>query len=356
MHNIDPSLQRATIDLLQASLFARERFEFSDDSDAPFEAWLQQYSEWIGLTTMQGLSLVERLKNCLTQLQSVHNEPEILSHSNTAEKEELRNALHSAIKSLQAREKFQEAVAIHARRGIYDLTYGLTHEINNPLANIAARAQQLISRTENEADKRSLATIVDQAMRAHEMLADTMQVVKPSELARETFSICDLIQRAMEHLRKLRESQAIEFQTHFPTTPLYVSTDRVRLEEVIVSLLKNSLEACRPSDRIDVLVESVDPKDPDFGPGEGNAPRVRVAIHDTGHGLAPESAERAFHLYYSGREHGRGLGISLAKAKQLIEAHGGKIWIRSSPNLGTTLEIRLSQSPPPTATRKRIRL
>jgi signal transduction histidine kinase len=188
------------------------------------------------------------------------------------------------------------------------------------------------------------------------MLAEMMRVVKPARL--ELGSICmeEIVNQTIESLSAKLVSNEIQLQLHRTSESLFAISNAESFQEVLHGILCNCMDACRPSDRIDIAIDPLTTEDPDYGPGEENGTRIRIAIRDTGMGLSTDSLQRAFHLYYSGREHGRGLGISLANAKRVIEASGGSIQIQSSPSLGTTVEIRLVAAPPPVVTRRKVRV
>ena len=96
----------------------------------------------------------------------------------------LKHSLHRTISLLSSCRSVRGAIEASSTRQAYELAYGLTHEINNPLGNIVARAQQLLTKATDDHARKSLATIVDQAMRAHEMLAEVMRAVQPRSVVR----------------------------------------------------------------------------------------------------------------------------------------------------------------------------
>ncbi len=263
----------------------------------------------------------------------------------------LTNAIHAVILSSSQRVQFDHAVESACQRAIYQFAYGLTHEINNPLANIAARAQQMILAAQSESDRRSLATIVDQTMRAHEMLAEMMRVVQPSSIHPRIEDIVEIVRQAAIIQGSEWARAQIQCSLRVSEKPLYCSVERAPFIEAICSVVQNAMQVCRPNDRIEIICQQVNSKDPEYGPKDpvagtdGEAmPRIRIAIRDTGPGMSSETSQRAWDLYFSGREHGRGLGISLAMVRRTIDAHGGLVWIQSSPNEGCTVEIRLPKS------------
>ena len=256
------------------------------------------------------------------------------------------DAIHSAISALSHSEQFQKAVQRESKQAIYSFAYGLSHEINNPLANIAARAQQLIATAGSEADRRSLATIVDQTMRAHEMLSEMMRVVQPRPLRLRTENVIAVVQDTMQRHAESWKHSKIRVDLKVGPKPIYAAMERSSLAEALQAILQNAIQVCGPNDRINVFCGE------ESKANEGESGRVRISVSDTGPGLSHESAERVWDLYFSGREHGRGLGISLANVRRIVDAHHGEVWIESAPGAGCVIEIRLPKSPEPATARR----
>ncbi|MFN7732841.1 MAG: ATP-binding protein [Pirellula sp.] len=269
-------------------------------------------------------------------------------------------SLHSALSLASTQTAFADAVQRAATRQVYNLAYGLTHEINNPLGNIMARAQRLIPTVISEADKRSLATIVDQSQRAHEMLAEVMRAVQPAPLQLVSTDVRDPMQRAFESLRAEAERLRVRWSMQPSDRPLFAAIDADAMVEVLRVLGRNALDVVRPSDAIDWSVSEVhrDPSPASSLPAAlGSAPRwLCIAVRDTGPGLSAEAARSAFDLFYSGREHGRGLGVSLAVAHRIVAECGGTLRLRSESGAGCTAEIVLPQSTPPPRSRPMVRV
>ena len=162
-------------------------------------------------------------------------------------------AIHSAISAMSSSEQFQKSVQRECNQAIYSFAYGLSHEINNPLANIAARAQQLIATASTEADRRSLATIVDQTMRAHEMLAEMMRVVQPRPLTLRTENVGEVVRDIMQRQSETWKHSKIQVEFQVGPKPCYAAIERAALTEALLSLLHNAMQVCGPNDRIRVF-------------------------------------------------------------------------------------------------------
>lgn len=309
---------------------------------------------------------------------------------NGAPWKDLIESIHRAIGLLSARDSFSESVERSARRQVHNLAYGLTHEINNPLGNIVARAQQLIRVVPTESDRRSMATIVDQAMRAHEMLAEVMRAVQPKDLQLTTTDLTALVRAQVESMRARAEDAKIEWSYLGPEEPIYTNIDTDALTEVLRLVGQNAIDVCPPHAKVvwDCCTDLASPSpvtpsrnsmhrnSPRHGSGTdhgGIAPKscdsfspdtsriadsgwVCVTIRDTGPGLSASATRQATDLFYSGREYGRGLGVSLAVVRRIIESHHGLFQMRAEPHAGCTIELYLPIVAPPEPKRPRIRL
>jgi len=241
-------------------------------------------------------------------------------------KSPLENSLQRAVSLLSSCSSIQESVEASARRQVYELAYGLTHEINNPLGNILARAQQLLSKSTDPLDRKSLATVVDQAMRAHEMLAEVMRAVQPREVILSKVDLVKLVQQAYEQSLGAAKTKKITCSLKLDCSVAWASIDGTGILEALRLIAQNAIDACRPDDSITWRIDDLDQA-------------FRIAIQDTGPGLSPNAQRRAFDLFYSGREAGRGLGVSLAVVRRLVSESGGKIRLSSQQKLGCHVEL-----------------
>lgn len=256
----------------------------------------------------------------------------------------LSDAAQSTLQAVVERTRFEQAVEKATKNAIYDFAYGLTHEINNPLANIAARAQQLLSQATSAADQKSLATIVDQSMRAHEMLAEMMRAVKPKAWTPTAVLVSDCIQSLLPRFRTAFQARQVGFEVEGNFSRVAICTEAAEFREAIASLLQNALDACSPSDSVVFSVQATDHV-------------AELSVKDTGCGMSSMAVENAFSLYYSGREHGRGLGISLANVRRVVDSMRGELLISSSERSGTEVRIRVPTiAIPATKRNKRIRI
>jgi signal transduction histidine kinase len=231
--------------------------------------------------------------------------------------------------------RFEQAVAEARLDAVRELAYGAGHEINNPLANIAARAQSLLPGERDPDRRRRLSTIVDQAFRARDMIGGLMIFARPPRPHPAIVAIDSVVRHAIESLRPAAHGRGVRLEYSPPPAPVAVHVDATQVGEALRVLAVNALEAVEDGGR--VRLEAHD--DPAVGV-------ARVMVADDGRGMDSDVARRAFDPFFSGRDAGRGIGLGLPKARRLIESSGGALHVESSPTRGTTVTITLPLAAP----------
>lgn len=219
---------------------------------------------------------------------------------------------------------------------VIDLTAGLAHELNNPLAAIIGTAQLIqmeLPGTDPLQDR--LEPIVAEGIRISRLLK---RITALSDWQKGNMAPADLnplIDQALaEHEEKLREAKAEVVRAFDPRLPR-VLADAPAIAEVVGHLLDNATEALegRAPRRIRVTTRTV----------EGSA--VKVEISDTGKGIPADHLERIFNPFFSTESGRRGAGLSLARCNQVVEAHGGKLTVQSREGEGTTVSLVFPAAP-----------
>jgi two-component system sensor kinase FixL len=114
-----------------------------------------------------------------------------------------------------------------------------------------------------------------------------------------------------------------------PNAPL-VLADRIQIQQVLLNLIRNAIEAMQSSPRRELVIGT------HAEPQEG---LVEISVCDTGTGIEPEVLERLFQPFVTTKKHGMGVGLSICRT--IVESHGGKIWIESEVGQGTTFKFTL---------------
>lgn len=241
----------------------------------------------------------------------------------------------------QQQEKL-EASARLATMG--EISSMLAHELNQPLAAISSYTAGALNVLER-ADKgvaieptllrRALEQARQQAQRAGQIIKSVHEFVKKSEPQRETVSIHSVV----EGVRALIELQArksyVALQIDLPAALPPVLADRVMLEQVLLNLTRNGIEAMAevsPAQRILRIEASAD------------ATQVSVSVIDRGHGIAPDVAERLFSPFFSTKAEGMGMGLSICRTA--VEFHGGTLTHAPNPGGGTVFTFSLPRPAP----------
>jgi signal transduction histidine kinase len=260
--------------------------------------------------------------------------PALTSSSSDAAGNSIDWRLPAIISALAAVERqnaeFERRLEHEKLEALKELAYGASHEINNPLANIAARAQTLLDDEAEPDRRRRLEAIHRQAMRAHEMIADLMLFARPPKLQRMPCDLASVVERVVAEFRDLASENDVEllFQ-HAEPEVIQLSVDATQLGVAIAALVKNAIEASGGEVRVSVRRESV-----------ADRWLAEVLIADNGPGISAQVRRHMFDPFFSGREAGRGLGFGASKAWRIVTDHGGQVIVRN-PSHGAEVAIQL---------------
>ncbi|WP_162006566.1 sensor histidine kinase [Roseimaritima sediminicola] len=207
------------------------------------------------------------------------------------------------------RERFDARLAREKLASLKQFAYGLTHEINNPLANIVTRSQQLQADESDPQRVESLERVVAQAMRAHSMLSDVMFFAHPPRPRPVKLDLQALVADVVAQAQA--EAERVRIDLHVAAgDALFCHADPALLHDAVAALVRNALEAVGSDGRIVARCAA-----------EGN--RLTVEVADSGPGVSEEARRHAFDPYYSGREAGRGLGLGLCRVYRVASLHQG---------------------------------
>ncbi len=212
----------------------------------------------------------------------------------------------------------------------------LAHELNQPLAalvNYAAAAKSLAAQGKPELLNETLAALSAQALRAADIVGRIRHWVRQHPAAREP---CDLNAAVDQSLALLLRAEArrhgVAVRLDLAREPVRVSADRVLLEQVVLNLGLNALQAMQshtaPPQVHELLLRTV-----------AEAGHASLQVLDRGPGLPPEIAERLFEPFFTTREGGLGLGLNICRS--IVESMGGELLARNREGGGAIFEIRL---------------
>jgi len=244
----------------------------------------------------------------------------------------------------QAQSDASDALEREKLESLKQLAYGASHEINNPLANIATRAQSLLQDETDPERRRKLAAINRQAFRATEMIADMMLFARPPKLALEEVRVAELLERLRAELGPLAELHGAQLLVQCADASLSLRADPVQLLVALRALCVNSLDALGRGGHLGVMAQVAEHE---TATGGSPARSVQFVVRDDGPGIAPEVRRHLFDPFFSGREAGRGLGFGLSKCWRIVTDHGGQIVVQSPTGGGATFALELPAAGPP---------
>lgn len=230
--------------------------------------------------------------------------------------------------------QFGEALQAARLEAARELAYGAGHEINNPLANIATRAQALLLDERDAERRRRLAAIVDQSFRARDMIGGLMLFARPPKPAPDDADVDSLLAAAVEAVAAVAEARGVRCEVRPCAESLVAFVDRGQVEEALRAIVTNALEATAEGGVV-VMSAAAQTADPMW---------CEITVVDHGAGMDDATIRRAFDPFFSGREAGRGAGLGLSKAWRFIEASGGTVAISSRVGVGTSVTVCLPRS------------
>jgi len=241
-------------------------------------------------------------------------------------------------KRLEEELRLQQHELAHALRvaTMGEMVAQIAHEINQPVASIANFANGLATRLESGlADVDTMRAVVGQiakeAMRAGDVIRQLREFLHKGNTKRGTCDANELIRETIRLVEPDVKNHGVRLELELASGRLDVDVNRVQVEQVVLNLVRNAIEALAASrgELRELHVKTA----------KGENRTVLVSIDDSGIGLPPENEHRIFDPFFSTKEGGLGLGLSISRS--IIAAHGGELEARRNDHLGTTVTFSL---------------
>ncbi len=259
-----------------------------------------------------------------------------------AERAQAETARHLARSLEKLRSQGEELRRAERLSALGTLAGGLAHEIRNPVSIIRATAQLLQAECGPETAE-SLAVIQQETDRIEQLVTELVHLATGHEPTPQWTDLQALLARVRERLAPLAQTHGVALQVDLPNTPSSAWVDPKRIEQVLVQLAMNAIQAMAEEQKGGTVTFQVR--------WEAQEPLPLVLeVHDTGPGIPSELRSRIFDPFFTTKDTGTGLG--LAVVQRIVEDHGGRVQVRSTPGQGTTFTVRLpgADSPHPFST------
>jgi C4-dicarboxylate-specific signal transduction histidine kinase len=253
---------------------------------------------------------------------------------------DLAALLASVAKRKRAAEALRQTQAdlAHIQRvtAMGEMAASITHEVMQPLGagmNNAGAALRWLDGQPPNLDKarEALGRTVENGQRAAEIIGRIRALVKKEPPRKDALEVNEAIVEVIALTRGEILKNGVSVQTQLAEGLPLIQGDRVQLQQVILNLIINAVQAMSGvSEGSRALL---------IGTGKDAPGRVLVAVQDSGPGLNPESFERLFDSFYTTKPGGMGMGLSICRS--IVEAHGGRIWATPNAGPGITMQLAL---------------
>lgn len=249
--------------------------------------------------------------------------------------EDTPGSLVVLVEDVTEQKAFEAQMIQHEKMAaVGQLVSGVAHELNNPLTSVSGLAELLLEQPATPSSaKEQLRIIHEQAERAGKIVRNLLTFARqgPAEVA--SVDVGDVVRRTALLLEYEVRLQHVDLVTELPPDPVVVQADRMQLQQVVVNLVTNAVQAVatNPPERARRVVVRASVR----------GDRVAIDVEDTGPGVPPELASRIFTPFFTTKEPGVGTGLGLAISYGIMARYGGTLEVRRAPGGGALFVAEL---------------
>jgi PAS domain S-box-containing protein len=217
-----------------------------------------------------------------------------------------------------------------------ELTASIAHEVNQPLTAVVANAEASLRWLNREqpdlaAARRSVEWVINDGCRASDVVRRVRALAKKSDMETERLDLNQVVSEAVTLVERELIKHRVSLRTELAPLLPEIFGDRVQLQQVIINLLMNGIEAMEPiTDRPrELLIRS----------GKDDTDQLILTIADSGTGISAENGNRLFNAFFTTKSSGLGMGLSICRS--IVQAHGGRISASNNEGPGATFQLFL---------------
>jgi PAS domain S-box-containing protein len=254
-----------------------------------------------------------------------------------------RKRAEEALRESEERYRKVQMELAHASRvaTMGQLTASIAHEVSQPIAATSMNADALrwfLDRDPPDLEnaRHALGCLISDNHRAHEIIGRIRDLIKKAPPHKGRLDINAAIRDVIKLVRSEAATNGVSVQTELADSLPLVEGDRVQLQQVVLNLIVNAIQAMGPvaEGARKVLITTV----------QSEPEGVLVEVKDSGPGLASDRLERVFDPFYTTKSEGLGMGLSICRS--IIEAHAGRLWVTSNPSGGAIFHFTVPAHPP----------
>src|ERR1700694_2959965 len=202
-----------------------------------------------------------------------------------------------------------------------ELTASIAHEVNQPLAAVVANAEACLrwlgrGTPDLDAARMSAECIINDGNRASEVIRRVRALANKTSPEKAPLDVNDVVRETIALVQREPISHQVSLRMELAPALPTILGDRVQLQQVIINLVMNGIEAMKPvTDRPRELV---------VRSGQDETQQVLVSVTDCGAGISAENSDRLFTAFFTTKASGMGMGLSICRS--IIDAHGGRLW------------------------------
>ncbi len=234
------------------------------------------------------------------------------------------------VEQLEERERLRDRLA-----AVGEMAAVIAHEVKNPLAGIEVMAGLLRRKIPDAPDAQMVLTdIISEAKMANAIVQEVLDFVRPIRLQVDHTAVTDAVQGAIQLADSKGKRGNVDVNVAISEGLPHINADQHQITQVFTNLLMNAYEAMGGKGQVAISAEMVRIED-----GSDGREAVLIEFADNGPGIPPDVAEKVFDPFFTTKAQGSGLGLAIVR--KIVDAHDGRIDLRTTPGQGTTIRVTL---------------